>query len=101
MLPALVLGYLIMGLLWPWSMISPLNPLHAAEYFDTFFEKPWQELYEGRLIAVPDMPASYLPHLFVLKLPEIMLALGSDRHRRRACHRDRAPAACRSIAAPT
>ncbi len=76
LLPALGLGYLIMGLLWPWSVLSPLNPLHAAEYFDTFFEKPWRELYEGRLIAVPAMPASYLPHLFMLKLPEIMLALG-------------------------
>jgi 4-amino-4-deoxy-L-arabinose transferase-like glycosyltransferase len=76
MWPALILGYLIMGLLWPWSVISPLNPLYAAEYFDTFFEKPWKELYEGRLIAVPDMPASYLPHLFALKLPEIMLLLG-------------------------
>jgi hypothetical protein len=76
MLPALGLGYLIMGLLWPWSVLSPLNPLHAVEYFDTFFEKPWQELYEGRLINVPDMPASYLPHLFVLTLSEIMLALG-------------------------
>ncbi len=76
LLPALPVGYLIMGLLWPWSVLSPLNPLGAAKYFDTFFEKPWRELYEGRLIAVPDMPASYLPHLFVLKLPEIMLALG-------------------------
>lgn len=76
MLPALALGYVMMGLLWPWSVVSPLNPLHAAEYFDTFFEKPWKELYEGRLIPVPDMPASYLPHLFALKLPLIMLALG-------------------------
>ena len=76
MWPSLPIGYLIMGLLWPWSVISPLNPLYAAEYFDTFFEKPWKELYEGRLIAVPDMPASYLPHLFMLKLPEIMLAFG-------------------------
>ena len=76
MWPALLIGYLIMGLLWPWSVIAPLNPIYAAEYFDTFFEKPWKELYEGRLIAVPDMPASYLPHLFVLKLPEIMLAFG-------------------------
>ena len=56
MLPALGLGYIIMGLLWPWSVVSPLNPLHAAEYFDTFFEKPWEELYAGRQIAVPDMP---------------------------------------------
>ncbi len=77
MWPALLIGYLLMGLLWPWSVISPLNPFYAAEYFDTFFEKPWKELYEGRLIAVPDMPPSYLPHLFLLKLPEIMLAFGS------------------------
>ena len=41
MLPALALGYVMMGLLWPWSVVSPLNPLHAAEYFDTVFEKPW------------------------------------------------------------
>ncbi|MCK9909196.1 glycosyltransferase family 39 protein [Microbacteriaceae bacterium K1510] len=77
LLPALPLGYLIMGLLWPWSILSPLNPLHAAEYFDKFFEKPWRELYEGVRIAVPDMPASYLPHLFLLKLPEAMLVLGA------------------------
>jgi hypothetical protein len=76
MLPALALGYLIMGLLWPWSILSPLNPLLASEYFANFFEKPWRELYEGHLIPVPDMPVSYLPHLFALKLPEIMLSLG-------------------------
>ena len=75
-LPALVLGYLIMGLMWPWSVVEPLNPFYAAEYFDKFFEKPWRELYEGRLISVPDMPLSYLPRLFSLKLPLIMLAFG-------------------------
>jgi len=76
MLPALGLGYLIMGLLWPWSIVSPLNPIYALEYFDTFFEKPWKELYAGQLISVPDMPASYLPRLFMMTLPEVMLALG-------------------------
>ncbi len=76
LLPALVLGYLIMGLLWPWSILAPLNPMRAAEYFDTFFEKPWRELYAGQLIAVTNMPASYLPRLFVLKLPEVMLVFG-------------------------
>jgi hypothetical protein len=76
LLPALALGYLIMGLLWPWSIVSPLNPLRAAEYFDTFFEKPWRELFAGKLIPVTDMPARYLPQLFALKLPEIMTALG-------------------------
>lgn len=76
-LPALALGYILMGLLWPWSIVSPLNPLHAAEYFDTFFEKPWEELYLGKQIPVPDMPPSYLPVLFVHKVPEIVLALGT------------------------
>jgi hypothetical protein len=76
LLPALVLGYLIMGLLWPWSILAPLNPIRAAEYFDTFFEKPWRELFAGKVIAVTAMPASYLFQLFALKLPEIMLALG-------------------------
>jgi hypothetical protein len=75
-LPALLVGYLIMGLLWPWSIQSPANPILASEYFSNFFEKPWRELYQGRLVSVPDMPASYLPQLFVLKLPEIMLVLG-------------------------
>jgi hypothetical protein len=76
LLPGLVFAYLTMGLLWPWSVLSPLNSFRAAEYFDAFFEKPWKELYEGQLIAVPDMPASYLPHLLLLKLPELMLLLG-------------------------
>ncbi len=75
-LPALPLAYLIMALLWPWSVVAPLNPIRAAFYFDKFFEKPWKELYDGALIAVPDMPATYLPHLFALKLPELMLLLG-------------------------
>ena len=76
LLPAAIAGYLIMGVLWPWSVLSPLNPIRAAEYFDTFFEKPWRELFAGKVIAVTDMPVSYLPTLFALKLPEIMLALG-------------------------
>jgi hypothetical protein len=76
MLPALLIGYLIMGLLWPWSVTSPLNPLYASDYFSGFFEKPWRELFQGRLIYVPNMPWTYLPQMFVIKLPEIMLALG-------------------------
>jgi hypothetical protein len=73
LLPALVLAYVIMGALWPWSIVSPLNPLRAIFYFDTFFETPWKELYEGTLFSVPNMPWSYLPHLFLLILPIVML----------------------------
>ena len=55
---------------------SPFNPFRAVEYFSNFFEKPWRELFDGRLILVPDMPRSYLPTLAALTLPEIMLAVG-------------------------
>jgi hypothetical protein len=75
-LPALLIGYLIMGFLWPWSVLSPLNPLYASDYFSQFFEKPWRELFQGRLIFVPSMPAIYLPQMFAIKLPELMLLLG-------------------------
>jgi hypothetical protein len=76
LVPAMVLAYAVMAFIWPWSAADPLNPLRAVEYFSRFFEKPWQELFDGRVISVPDMPRSYLPTLFALKLPMIFLVLG-------------------------
>ena len=75
LLPGLLLGYLIMGLIWPWSIIDPANPFRAVTYFSHFFEKPWKELFDGVIVSVPDMPWSYLPTLFALQLPEVLLAL--------------------------
>ena len=75
LLPGLVFGYLVMGLVWPWSIMEPGNPLHALTYFSHFFEKPWKEMFEGALVSVPDMPWSYLPTLFALQLPEVLLGL--------------------------
>jgi Dolichyl-phosphate-mannose-protein mannosyltransferase len=75
LLPGLILGYLVMGLIWPWSIIEPANPFHALTYFSHFFEKPWKEMFDGALVSVPDMPWSYLPTLFALQLPEVLLGL--------------------------
>jgi len=75
LLPGLALGYLIMGLIWPWSIIQFANPFHALTYFSHFFEKPWKEMFDGALVSVPDMPWSYLPTLFALQLPEVLLVL--------------------------
>ncbi len=75
LLPGLVFGYLIMGLVWPWSIIKPGNPLQALTYFSHFFEKPWKEMFDGALVSVPDMPWSYLPTLFALQLPEVLIGL--------------------------
>ncbi len=76
LVPAVLLAYAVMALIWPWSVVDPLNPFRAAEYFSHFFEKPWDELFGGRLIPVPDMPRSYVPTLLALKLPEIFSVLG-------------------------
>ena len=83
LLPGLVFGYLLMGLVWPWSIMKPGNPFQALTYFSHFFEKPWKEMFDGALVSVPDMPWSYLPTLFALQLPEVLLALlvaGDRRH---------------------
>jgi len=75
LLPGLMLAYLVMGLVWPWSVTEVLNPLRAAEYFSHFFEKPWKEMFDGVPILVPDMPRSYVPTLFALKEPAVVLLL--------------------------
>jgi len=75
LVPGLILGYLVMGLIWPWSIMEPGNPFRALTYFSSFFEKPWKEMFDGALVSVPDMPWSYLPTLFALQLPEVLLAL--------------------------
>ncbi|MCW5701225.1 MAG: glycosyltransferase family 39 protein [Bradyrhizobium sp.] len=75
LLPGLVFGYLLMGLMWPWAILEPANPLRALTYFSHFFEKPWKELFGGALVSVPDMPWSYLPTRFALQLPEVLLGL--------------------------
>jgi hypothetical protein len=75
LVPGLILGYLVMGLIWPWSIMEPDNPFQALTYFSHFFEKPWKEMFDGALVSVPDMPWSYLPTLFALQLPEVLLGL--------------------------
>ena len=74
--PALLLGYAVMAMVWPWSVTEPLNPLRAVEYFSHFFEKPWKELFDGMVVPVPEMPRRYVPTLFLLTEPEIFLLLG-------------------------
>jgi Dolichyl-phosphate-mannose-protein mannosyltransferase len=76
LVPPFLLAYLVMGFVWPWSVLEPLNPLRALQYFSHFFEKPWKEMFAGALLPVPDMPRSYLPTLFSLTVPEVLLGLG-------------------------
>lgn len=76
LIPTAILAYAVMGLVWPWGVTSPLNPIVAIETFSHFFEKPWQELFEGQRLTPLEMPWDYVPLLMGLKLPEILLLLG-------------------------
>jgi hypothetical protein len=69
---ALPLAYIVMAIVWPWSVQSPLNPLKAIAYYSNFWERPWKELYDGVQIMIPQMPRTYLPKLCLLKIPEIV-----------------------------
>jgi hypothetical protein len=75
LVPSLILAYLVMIFVWPWAALDPLNPLRAVGYFSHFFEQPWQELYGGALVTTTEMPRSYVPVLFALKLPELFSIL--------------------------
>jgi hypothetical protein len=69
---ALPLAYVVMAIVWPWAVQSPLNPFKAIAYYSNFWEKPWRELYDGMQIMIPQMPRTYLPKLCLLKIPEIV-----------------------------
>jgi hypothetical protein len=77
LVPGLLLAYAVMALVWPWSVIDPLNPIRAIGYFSQFFEEPWEEMFGGQIISVPDMPRSYLPTYLILKMPEVLLLLSA------------------------
>ena len=76
LIPAAILAYAVMGLVWPWSVANPLNPVLAIETFSHFFENPWHELFGGELLKPTEMPRSYVPVLMGLRLPELFLLLG-------------------------
>lgn len=71
----LPLAYFVLGIVWPWAVVEPLNPFKALAYYAHFWEVPWRELYEGRPILVPEMPRTYVPTLFAVQMPEVFLAL--------------------------
>ena len=75
MLLALPLAYVVMGIIWPWSVLAPLNPIRAIEYYSHFWENPWREMYDGIAMLIPNMPRSYVPKLCLLKFPEIFVGL--------------------------
>ena len=68
----LLLAFLVMALVWPWSVQQPLNIVAALRAFSHFAFYP-NVLWDGELIRADNMPQTYLPGLLVLQLPEYVL----------------------------
>jgi hypothetical protein len=75
LVPAALLAYALMALLWPWSVENPLNPFKALIYFSHFFETPWRELFQGVLLQPTEMPRKYVLVLLGAQLPLLFIAL--------------------------
>lgn len=72
LLPAGILAVAIMAFSWPWAVLDPLNPLRALEHFSNV-KFPIDTILAGQVMRVYDVPASYLPVYFIIKLPLILL----------------------------
>ncbi len=79
-----ILGFLVPGLLvawsvmlaaWPWAQQDPLR--HPWQALTTFSNNPWNldTLFEGRLVNSLHLPPDYLPVYFLVRMPELVLAL--------------------------
>ena len=70
--PALLLGYAIMLLAWPWASLSPLNPLRAIFSF-AHFHYEIRTIAAGEIYRMADVPWWYVPLYIVIKTPIIVL----------------------------
>lgn len=68
--PAAPIAYAIMGIFWPWSVMSPLDPLLAISQLTNF---PILTEIDDRFYQATALPADYLPVYVAVKVPEVTL----------------------------
>lgn len=70
--PAFLIAYLVMILAWPWSALSPLNPIRGLIDFGSFHYQI-RTLLDGQIYEMANVPRWYVPAYLLYKLPLIML----------------------------
>jgi hypothetical protein len=70
--PALLLGYLIMIAAWPWAAQAPLNPLRAIFSF-AHFHYEIRTIVAGEIYKMADVPWWYVPVYLAIKSPLFIL----------------------------
>jgi hypothetical protein len=72
MLPALMLGYVIMILAWPWAALAPLNPIRGLLAFSEFHYEI-RTVLAGRVYEMANVPRLYVPIYFLIRVPLLIL----------------------------
>jgi hypothetical protein len=71
--PAVLIGYLIMIVSWPWAALSPLNPLRAIFSF-AHFHYEIRTVVAGEVYRMADVPWWYVPFYLLIKVPLVVYA---------------------------
>lgn len=71
--PALAIAYAIMIVTWPWSALSPLNPIRGLFSFAEFHYNI-RTVLDGTVYRMATIPRFYVPVYILIKLPLLMLA---------------------------
>ena len=72
LLPAAVIALLLMGLFWPWSVMSPGNLFKAMTTF-SHFAFQLHTILDAEVMNNGDAPAHYLLSYLLVRLPEFFL----------------------------
>jgi len=73
LIPALAIAYAIMIVAWPWSALSPLNPIRGLFSFADFHYNI-RTVLDGTVYRMATIPRLYVPIYILIKLPLLMLA---------------------------
>jgi hypothetical protein len=72
LVPALAIAYVIMIVTWPWSALSPLNPIRGLFSFAEFHYNI-RTVLDGTVYRMATIPRLYVPVYILIKLPLLML----------------------------
>jgi hypothetical protein len=72
LLPAAAVAYLLMGIFWPWAVMSPFNPFEALHDFSKL-PINIDTLIAGIWVKATQVPRDYLPDYLLVNLPEVVL----------------------------
>jgi len=72
LLPALLLGYAIMILAWPWAALAPLNPIRGLLSFAEF-QYGIRTVVDGQVYEMAKVPRLYVPIYILIRMPLLVL----------------------------